>query len=254
MARELHDHLFYLSLLEALRNGPDFPDPETNGPKDAYVVFNGRELGIFRTWAATKLQVDRFPSSYFKGFSTLRNARAAWSWARANDTWGPNDAALAAHDARQVAYARESDRRRRESVGNGLSAEASTMSSLPRTTSHQPAPSKGKGKERSYMPQPTTAGPSHSVTPSPPCSPLSSRALSTTASTDDSRTTFAEDEEKYNDLGLLFSDLEPVERVTDNNLYFVVVRGLHPGVCKRRSKAIKALGQSGPRLVFERGS
>ncbi|KAH6893877.1 hypothetical protein BKA70DRAFT_1232736 [Coprinopsis sp. MPI-PUGE-AT-0042] len=242
--RELANDPFYRSLLEALRTGPKFPDPETGGAKDAYVVFNGRSLGIFRTWAATKIQVDGFQSSCFKGFSTLRNARVAWGWARANNTWGTNNAshkALAAHDARQAVYARESERRRRESVGNGLSAEASTLSSPPRTTSRQPAPSKGKGKARSYTPQPTTAGPSR-------------QAVSITASTDDSMTTFAEDEENSSEFGLLSSDLEPVERMTDKDLYFVVVRGARPGVYKGRSNADKAVGDSRSQLVFERVS
>jgi ribonuclease HI len=43
-----------------------------------YVVFTGREPGIYKTWEECKAQVDRFPSASFKSFSTMEDAEVAY--------------------------------------------------------------------------------------------------------------------------------------------------------------------------------
>ena len=48
-------------------------------PKKFYVVWAGRETGIFTSWSDTNKQVDRFPRSKFKSFKTRKEAAAAYA-------------------------------------------------------------------------------------------------------------------------------------------------------------------------------
>jgi ribonuclease HI len=51
-----------------------------------YVVWAGRQTGIFTTWADTKKQVHQFPKARFKSFKTLEEAEAAYAGDRADIT------------------------------------------------------------------------------------------------------------------------------------------------------------------------
>ena len=57
-------------------------------PKKFYVVWAGRETGIFTNWSDTRKQVDQFPQCKFKSFKTRQEAEAAyaagWSKKREN--------------------------------------------------------------------------------------------------------------------------------------------------------------------------
>ena len=46
--------------------------------KKFYVVWQGREKGIFTTWAECKKQVDHFPGARYKSFPTLDAAESAF--------------------------------------------------------------------------------------------------------------------------------------------------------------------------------
>ncbi|MGL6260052.1 ribonuclease H1 domain-containing protein [Vibrio sp. WXL103] len=46
--------------------------------KKYYVVWQGRETGIFTTWAQCKAQVDNFSGARFKSFPSLEEAQAAF--------------------------------------------------------------------------------------------------------------------------------------------------------------------------------
>ena len=46
--------------------------------KKYYVVWQGRETGIFTDWNTCKKQVDQFPAAKFKSFPTLEEAEAAF--------------------------------------------------------------------------------------------------------------------------------------------------------------------------------
>ncbi len=47
--------------------------------KKFYVVWVGRETGVFTTWAYTKKQVDHFPQARYKSFKTQAEAEAAYA-------------------------------------------------------------------------------------------------------------------------------------------------------------------------------
>ncbi len=47
--------------------------------KKFYVVWVGRETGVFTTWPYTKKQVDQFPKALYKSFPTREEAEAAYS-------------------------------------------------------------------------------------------------------------------------------------------------------------------------------
>ena len=47
--------------------------------KKFYVVWVGRETGIFTDWAHTKTQVDQFPAAKYKSFKTQAEAEAAFA-------------------------------------------------------------------------------------------------------------------------------------------------------------------------------
>ena len=51
-----------------------------------YVVWAGRQTGIFTTWADTEKQVHQFPKARFKSFKTLEEAEAAYADDRADIT------------------------------------------------------------------------------------------------------------------------------------------------------------------------
>ena len=51
-----------------------------------YVVWAGRQTGIFTTWADTKKQVHQFPKARFKSFKTLEEAEVAYADDRADIT------------------------------------------------------------------------------------------------------------------------------------------------------------------------
>lgn len=48
-------------------------------PKKFYVVWVGRETGIFTSWPYTKEQVDKFPKAKYKSFKTQEEAEAAYA-------------------------------------------------------------------------------------------------------------------------------------------------------------------------------
>ena len=48
-------------------------------PKKFYVVWAGRETGIFTNWPDTHRQVDQFPKCKFKSFKTRQEAEAAYA-------------------------------------------------------------------------------------------------------------------------------------------------------------------------------
>lgn len=51
-----------------------------------YVVWAGRETGIFTNWAYTKKQVEKFPGARYKSFLTQAEAEAAFSSGRVSST------------------------------------------------------------------------------------------------------------------------------------------------------------------------
>ena len=53
-------------------------------PKKFYVVWVGRETGVFTSWAKTKSQVDQYPKCKFKSFKTRQEAESAYlaGWSR----------------------------------------------------------------------------------------------------------------------------------------------------------------------------
>jgi len=53
----------------------------SNQTKKFYAVRNGREPGIYRTWAECKEQVDGYANAQYKGFSSLEDARAYLGYA-----------------------------------------------------------------------------------------------------------------------------------------------------------------------------
>jgi len=56
-------------------------------PKKFYVVWAGRETGIFTNWSDARKQVDQFPRCKFKSFKTRQEAEAAYAagWSKKCD-------------------------------------------------------------------------------------------------------------------------------------------------------------------------
>ena len=57
----------------------------SNQPKKYYAVRNGREPGIYRTWAECKAQVDGYANAQYKGFTSLEEAEAYLGNAKTNE-------------------------------------------------------------------------------------------------------------------------------------------------------------------------
>ncbi|WP_161499279.1 RNase H1/viroplasmin domain-containing protein [Flavipsychrobacter stenotrophus] len=47
--------------------------------KNFYVVFKGRETGIFKTWEETEPLVHRYPCSSYKGYANRQDAEKAFN-------------------------------------------------------------------------------------------------------------------------------------------------------------------------------
>jgi len=50
--------------------------------KKYYVIWTGRNTGVFTSWAYTKNQVDKFPQARYKSFKTQQEAEAAYTSGR----------------------------------------------------------------------------------------------------------------------------------------------------------------------------
>lgn len=53
-------------------------NPPSNSRREAYVVFVGRNPGVYLSWEETKEQVHRFSGQNYKGFDSLEEAREAF--------------------------------------------------------------------------------------------------------------------------------------------------------------------------------
>lgn len=53
-------------------------NPAGNSRREAYVVFVGRNPGVYTSWEETKAQVHRFSGQNYKGFDSLEEAREAF--------------------------------------------------------------------------------------------------------------------------------------------------------------------------------
>lgn len=79
-------------------------------PKKFYVVWAGRQTGVFTDWAETKKQVDQFPGCKFKSFKTRQEAETAyaagWSGKRKSPTKKTGSTtALTKPTSRKLGYA-----------------------------------------------------------------------------------------------------------------------------------------------------
>ena len=63
--------------------------------KKFYVVWQGRETGIFTDWNSCKKQIDKFAGARYKSFPTLPEAEAAFHGGTAGSTGGTSKAAPA---------------------------------------------------------------------------------------------------------------------------------------------------------------
>lgn len=50
-----------------------------------YVVWSGRQIGVFASWDECRMQVEGFPGAKFKGFPTRESAESAFKSGPAND-------------------------------------------------------------------------------------------------------------------------------------------------------------------------
>jgi len=46
--------------------------------KAAYVVFRGRQTGVFETWEDCEQQVHKFPGQHQRGYNSVKEAEEAW--------------------------------------------------------------------------------------------------------------------------------------------------------------------------------
>jgi ribonuclease HI len=53
--------------------------PGNGMPKKFYVVWVGRETGVFTSWPVTKKQIDQFPGARYKSFKTQEESEAAYA-------------------------------------------------------------------------------------------------------------------------------------------------------------------------------
>jgi hypothetical protein len=85
---------------------------------------------------------------------------------------------------------------------------------------------------------------------------IAERPGPTSSQFSDDRTTSVTfpEEEDLCDPRFLRSDAVPSRRMTDNDLYFVVTRGVAPGVYKGRNAAESALGSFGHRVYYKAGT
>jgi hypothetical protein len=95
------------------------------------------------------------------------------------------------------------------------------------------------------------------IKPKSPCSRRSTveqPGPSSSQISDDRTTTVTFPEDKdFSDPRFLRSDAAPSRRMTDNDLYFVVTRGVTPGVYKGCNAAETALGSFGHRVYYKCG-
>ncbi|KAJ7860812.1 hypothetical protein B0H14DRAFT_3445780 [Mycena olivaceomarginata] len=59
------------------------PKKKMHEKKKAYIVFAGLQCGVFESWDDTKAVVNRVPNCLYRGYSTLRDAEAAFAYAQA---------------------------------------------------------------------------------------------------------------------------------------------------------------------------
>lgn len=60
--------------------------------KVAYVVFRGREPGVYLTWDECNAQVDGFTDNKQKGYFTVHEAETAWkSWCSREEAGPPRN-------------------------------------------------------------------------------------------------------------------------------------------------------------------
>jgi hypothetical protein len=100
------DNVFACAAVEGLHGPPVEPIGPTSRGNRAWVVFNGRNVGVFKTWyvlliknylllrnvhvrEATAVQVNGFPSGVQCGYNSYNEMRSAWLHSRANNTVGP---------------------------------------------------------------------------------------------------------------------------------------------------------------------
>ena len=100
------DNVFARAAVEGLHSPPVEPTGPTSRGNRAWVVFNGRNVGVFETWyvllienylllrnvhvrEATAAQVNGFPSGVQRGYNSYNEAQSAWLHSRANNTVGP---------------------------------------------------------------------------------------------------------------------------------------------------------------------
>ena len=89
------DDVFARAAVEGLHSPPVEPTGPTSRGNRAWVVFNGRNVGVFETWyvllienylllrnvhvrEATVVQVNGFPSGVQRGYNSYNEARSAW--------------------------------------------------------------------------------------------------------------------------------------------------------------------------------
>ncbi|RXW12152.1 hypothetical protein EST38_g13702 [Candolleomyces aberdarensis] len=59
-----------------------------NHQKNLYIVYNGREIGIFLTWPEAQAQITGYSNNSYEGFTHPENARIMWAWVLDNEAWG----------------------------------------------------------------------------------------------------------------------------------------------------------------------
>ncbi|KAF6742546.1 Caulimovirus viroplasmin-domain-containing protein [Ephemerocybe angulata] len=81
--RPLSDDPFLAADIAQQHGAPIFPDPEDH---KAYVVFVGRNPGVYQTWDSTAKQVNKYSGAVHKGYNSIENARVAWANSQAKGT------------------------------------------------------------------------------------------------------------------------------------------------------------------------
>ncbi|KAH6886568.1 hypothetical protein BKA70DRAFT_1236427 [Coprinopsis sp. MPI-PUGE-AT-0042] len=220
----------------ALRLGPSPAGGATTRRWAAYVVYNGRRMGVFLTWEAASIQVNLFSFSSYKGYNTVEEARDHWRHALVTGTWGdPRQAgskcSLPPFDGYHIlsdASIDDSAMRLSEVMQEktSLRSQFDTKpdhidSRLSPKPSHFASTSKGKAPVR-------PAFASGSKGPSRPFKMTDTHVKAGSSIWDEK----------------LCHDLPPSRPIDNEDKYYVIQIGLQVGVCKGETEARRRLGPS----------
>ncbi|KAG6913185.1 hypothetical protein DXG01_008907, partial [Tephrocybe rancida] len=182
----------------------------------AYVVFEGRIPGVYKTWYACNDQVSGFPHNRYQGFRTLQEAQDAWDHSLATSTVGPPGSSAARLAGMTECHSPTRTQPRQVPHASPSTPIPGSSRAPRRTQPGAPGPSRATFRDRpDYSAWKTKGG--HGRLWSP----------------EDARNTSHPAPQVVNNVPFFGDDV----------LWYAVIEGRSPGVYQGRSAAARAIGR-----------